>query len=290
MRMLNWMKLALTLSGYAVSAGAWSFTVDGQPQTCGGPLNISWSGGSPPYTFSFLHPPEVSQSRPPTQFWGAFNWVSGVVVNYTFQQAYPNGFAMDITNASYTPMVIVGSDSTGFGTGGTSQAFEVLAPPQPLPAGCSVSPQNSTMGVGFLNTIYTNISQCHAMNITLDGYDGYNLGYINVDTIVPNGDSYRTVINDSATDGVLIWPLTASVGSNVSFAVSNSHGPLFITPLVNVTAENASCPAEEGTTTSISSAIQPTQTQSMSGTDRGMSVTTLRSMMAVVVFIAFIFV
>ncbi|KZT50194.1 hypothetical protein CALCODRAFT_488893 [Calocera cornea HHB12733] len=150
--------------------------------------------------------------------------LSKETITYTFQQAYPGGIIRDITNASYTPMVIVGSDASGFGTRGTRETFDVLDPSQPLPANCHIYPQNFTTGLEDVTHIYIKISECNTMNVNVSRYNTTNAGLINVDTIVPSGDSYRTVINASETDGKLTWPLTAKAGMNVKYDLSSRYG------------------------------------------------------------------
>jgi len=95
-------------------------------------------------------------------------------------------------------------------------------------------------------------------------------GLVNVDTIVPLGQSYRTVVNTStsAQRGLLSWPVTISAGTNVSFVGSNSQQLLFVTPLVTVQSSSKSCGAE-GTQSAATALPTPSDRLSSIAADRG---------------------
>ncbi|KZO99107.1 hypothetical protein CALVIDRAFT_534644, partial [Calocera viscosa TUFC12733] len=235
----------LLVVSYGLSALAWSFSVERQPETCIG-INLGWSGGTPPYTFTFLHPPNVA----PSNISNLTSWMTGIALSFGEEQAWPvssGGIGFGTNYFGFTPMVIVASDATGFGSGGTSEAFIVQPETPPLLPGCSTYPNNTIEYLSYLEAFDTNPTTCGNVTARVN-VTALASSMIYVDTIVPLGQSYRTVLNASASNGLLSWPLTVSAGTNVSFVFSTTEvpgfdGKQFVTPLMLVQPGNTSCQA-----------------------------------------------
>ncbi|KZT54956.1 hypothetical protein CALCODRAFT_499141 [Calocera cornea HHB12733] len=231
----------LLLASYAVSAHAWSFSIERQPETCIG-IIISWSDGVPPWTFTFLHPPAASSDMT-----NLSTWSTGASVTYTEQKAYPasvGGMGMGISQAEFTPLIVVGSDGTGFGSGGTSQVIEVLPEQAPFLPGCATTPPNNATFPSYLKSFdFSSVTTCGTVTAT---HNGSLSGTINVDTIVPLGQSFRTTLNASASN-MLTWYLPTTAGTNVSFAFSTPGAvfgaSLVVTPLMTVQQGVGNCGA-----------------------------------------------
>jgi len=225
---------------YGLAVRSWSFTIEEQPETCIG-VNLAFSGGTPPYTITFLHVPDVS----PGEVGNLSSWASGAAQPFIFHQTYPasaGGVGVP-SSVGFTPLVIVGSDATGFGTGGTSQTVVVEAMAPPLLPGCSIYPTNNTAYLSYLQSFSTSITECGDVTAKLNA--SLPAGVL-VDTIVPLGQSYRTVVNVTATNGTISWPVTVTAGTNVSFAFTdprNLEEAMFVTPLITVQPGNTTCQA-----------------------------------------------
>ncbi|KZO99113.1 hypothetical protein CALVIDRAFT_403123 [Calocera viscosa TUFC12733] len=235
----------LLLASYGPPAFAWSFSVEIDPEaTCMG-VNLGWSGGTPPYTFTFIHPPNVA----PSNISDLTSWVTGMAGSAVEQQAHPVSSGGQVfgwgRGWDFAPLVIVASDASGFGSGGTSEAF--TAQPETTLPGCAMDPNNNTTYLTYLEAFDTNFTTCSAVTARVN-VTALASSMIYVDTIVPLGQSYRTVLNASASNGLLSWPVTVTAGTNVSFVFSTSNVPgfddkQFVTPLMMVQPGNTSCQA-----------------------------------------------
>ncbi|KZT54953.1 hypothetical protein CALCODRAFT_499136 [Calocera cornea HHB12733] len=224
----------LLLALFAVAAHAWSFTIARQPETCTSVL-ISWSDGVPPFTFTFLHPPDISSDVATN----ISDWSTGASEAYTFNQTMPLGADIIISSIEFRPLIVVGSDSTGFGSGGTSQVFDVLSLP-----GCALTPARNASDPSLLQSFaFSSVIACGTVTAT---HNGSLSGPINVDTIVPLGQSHRTTLNASVSN-TLSWSLPVSAGTDVFFAFSKPDDPtgksLVVTPFMAVSQGNGSCGA-----------------------------------------------
>ncbi|KZO99116.1 hypothetical protein CALVIDRAFT_561520 [Calocera viscosa TUFC12733] len=241
----------LLVAFYALGAHAWSFSIQQQPETCTA-VTLSWSGGVPPYTITFLHPSNALAS-----FDNISSWSDGASAIYNLDGDGGAGFGM--SQAGFTPLIIIGSDATGFGSGGTSQVLSVVPSPTVDEIPCPVMASNTSY-LTYLQafTPFYEITQCGTVTAT---HNGSLAGIVYVDTIVPLGQSFRTVLNASASTE-LSWQLPVSAGTNLAFAFSLPGGAdydqsLFITPLMTVQPGNDTCQAE-GTLSSAMAMALPT--------------------------------
>jgi len=244
---------------FVSTALGWPLSIGVRPDDCA--IVYAMSGGTPPYTITFLHTPDLPQNAAANlSLWGS----AGAGISLDFSGASPSGFTSS-PDVMYTPMVVVGSDATGFGTGGTSEAFTVQIPSYP---NCSMQPPtNNTDYLSFVQSFSTNIIECGNVTAQLNAsFPGGNPDGMYVDTIVPLGQSYRTFVNTLATNGTVSWPVTVSAGTNILFAFSvalpGTGGPFFVTPLLTVQRGNASCQTT-GTISGTLTAL-PTETQAPS--------------------------
>lgn len=272
----------------------WGFTAQ-LSNACLG-VDVSWSGGTPPYTFTLISTPNVTTSN----FNNISSWASGVGITYVLDQAYPastGGANLCITTGDTNPLVVVGSDAAGFGSGGTSEVFsEVSDLPQRTPPSTRNSTRNDTGYLSFLQQFSTNVTACGTVTAQINAsftnapsnVNGSLAHMVYIDTIVPLGQSYRTSFNTSATNVTTIsWPITVSAGTTVAFAlgVPTTDQNLwdevqFVTPLVTVQPGNTSCQAS-GTLSSPPSAM-PTSPQSTSAATRRVLGSSLPVVMTVV--------
>jgi len=263
--------LYLALNTFA--ARGWSFSVELQTSQCTG-VTVDWEGGSPPYYFTFLHTATVSSSN----ISNPSAWTSGG--GLTWDLAHNSTVFLD--DGYRTPLVIVGSDATGFGSGGTSQVSTSL------PEGstdCLNIPSGQSNNVSYLQSMSTEMTACGTVIAQLNPSSSPQVDW--VDTIVPLGSSYRTYTNMSTTNGTtLAWPMNVNAGVNVSFAFhAGDLGYVMVTPFFEVQPGNTSCQASGTSSSAPTVSTSTSNAQVMkTGWEGGAGLSTMLAAMAAVCF------
>ncbi|KZT54954.1 hypothetical protein CALCODRAFT_499138 [Calocera cornea HHB12733] len=174
---------------------------------------------------------------------------------------------MGISQDEFTPLIVVGSDGTGFGSGGTSQEITVLPEQVPVLPGCPTTPANNATFPSYLKSLgFSSVTACGTATAT---HNGSLSGTINVDTIVPLGQSFRTTLNASASN-TLSWNLPVGAGTEVFFSFSTpnellSASSLIITPLMTVQQGNRGCGASGTLSAATALPTGPISTSGVSG-------------------------
>jgi len=247
--------LALVLFGLPSTWG-WKFSLSTTPAQCT-PFSISFSGGVPPYQFTILRLASLDGSLPMDQ-WGNG---SAIVMNFT---ASPAEWG-DLPWRADDPIVVVGSDATGFGTGGTSDVLTIGDNPASDSDSCI---QESTNSSYVDNVISWNgaVAQCGVMSAVFTGVQNP----VSVAVVVPGGVDGESYVNDtsalgavnvSATGIELAWYMTVSAGDQAAFFAFDSNGPLFVSTLFTVQPGPLACLDYLISTTEWSSATETSSSE-----------------------------
>ncbi|KZT54958.1 hypothetical protein CALCODRAFT_499142 [Calocera cornea HHB12733] len=230
--------LALPLL-WAAHALAWSFDVQTYPTQCA-PLQLNVTGGTAPYVFTFYRLAGID-----TPFSA---WANGSVWNTTLPSSDVAGEIDDfiLPWTAGTEMVIVGSDATGFATGGTTPVYSVAASSS-NETGCLIAQSANTTYLSRVPAWSEPPTECGIMEAI---FYGVTLP-ATVSVIVPGGDSFYTDTGSlqyptppSGQDGWGVehtWWMNLTEGTNVVFQVSDANGPIFTSALVSVAAGNDTC-------------------------------------------------
>lgn len=204
--------LALCLAVYPKIASGFSFTIDNNPQQCQN-LSISITGsGQPPYTaviFPFGPTPLPNNTEVRKILDLQF---SGNSTSLEFQLAYP-------ANSQF---VVTVSDSTGFGTGGTSAAVQVLS------SSTSTCFGNTQVVPAFdFSTVPANqLVQCSPMRIWWDPTQSQ--GNVQFFSIIPGGQSFQISEGNLTTvpdEGLgFNWTVPVRIGTTVLLVGGDSRG------------------------------------------------------------------
>ncbi|EJU01461.1 hypothetical protein DACRYDRAFT_22591 [Dacryopinax primogenitus] len=134
---------------------------------------------------------------------------------------------------------MVGSDSTGFASGGTSDVYIV----QPSPSNDNSCVQSSTNS-SYLVTVpqWTDPPiQCGQM---LSAFQSIQWPP-QIKVIIPGGESSVVespqVNSTDTTAALLFWNMTVPAGTNVVYVVEDANGPLFVSGLRTVQAGSSAC-------------------------------------------------
>jgi len=222
---LLWPLAALPL---ALAQATWNFTLTSTPTECE-PISLTYSGGVAPHTFTFYNLSGTGGNLS--------DWYHGGLVELspdgasTGENGIQAGYEIVLPFGENSSIVVVGSDATGFATGGTSIMYSVL----PSPSG------NNTCGLGFPDINYlTNVrgftnppQECGPM-----GGLFYDVAFpIIIDVVIPGGESFlidstplnSTWANDSTTPGnvyLLAWTMPVPVGTQLFYSISDADGHL----------------------------------------------------------------
>jgi len=225
-------------------ANGWSFAIPQLPSECT-PFNISFSGGVPPYEFTFLRLASLDATLPFAE------WGNGTALSMNATSS-PAEWLLPWRAGDF--FLVVGSDATGFGTGGTSQVISMSASSTADSGACLEDSTNST----YLDHVLSwsgGVSQCAYMTTMLTGVQSpVSVAVIVVGGIAGEsfrGDNSALVAVNSSTDaaGVLLaWYMNVAAGDDVAFYVEDANGPLFVSPLMTVQPGSLAC--LDGTVTS----------------------------------------
>ncbi|KZO99106.1 hypothetical protein CALVIDRAFT_534642 [Calocera viscosa TUFC12733] len=256
-------------------AHSWNFTIDTPPSECE-PFSLSFAGGEAPYQFTFLRLPSLNSSVS-VDGWGAGH---ALVMNETASPA-----SITLPWAAGDPFVLIGSDATGFGTGGTTPVLGMAASQLPADSGenCLEDSTNNTY-VDHIVAWNGGAVQCGLMSMVLTGVQSP----LSLAVVIPGGPSTRyddpNPSNTSTPEGMgilIAWYLTVPAGDDVFFFAEDGNGPLFVSTLMTVGAGSGTCfndpestsvltnpggPLETATT---GSAATPTDVPVGSGSDSG---------------------
>ncbi|EJU01462.1 hypothetical protein DACRYDRAFT_108012 [Dacryopinax primogenitus] len=218
-------------------AWAWTFTPSSSPTECS-LFSISFEGGEAPFQFTFLRPASLDPSLPVDQ-WGP-GWA--LVFNATSSPA-----EWILPWHVGDPILIVGSDATGFGTGGTSSLLTVSANSSSSMTSCLTNSANSSYAqhvtqwngqvseCGLMSTVLTDVQDPINLAIVIAG--GYSFIYNNETVLGPSDAS----TNANGEDVELLWYMSALAGENVTFFGKDADGPLFVSPLMTIQPGNSDC-------------------------------------------------
>ncbi|EJU01464.1 hypothetical protein DACRYDRAFT_22593 [Dacryopinax primogenitus] len=233
--------IALLLLGCAAPALGWSWEADTYPTQCA-PLEINiTSPGVPPYDFTFYRLAGYDLPFP--------QWGNGSVWNFTLPLSdVPGQVLADyiLPWAAGSPLLIVGSDATGFASGGTSQVF-TIAQSTGNETSCLFGQENNTTYLTTVPAWTEPVTQCGNMTIVLD-----NVALpVTIEVLVPGGDSFVTSTGNlqypttsPGNEGWAVmhtWMMNLTQGTNVAFQVSDANGPIFTSALVSVQNGNDTC-------------------------------------------------
>jgi len=224
--------LPLALLALIPSTFGWSFTLSSYPTQCQ-PLTWTWSGGTAPHNFSL-----IALSGINTTF---SSWTSGTVAEIAAEEVCGanNLCGIEFQWPAGTPLVIVGSDAEGFGTGGTSDVYTVQSSSD---AACVQSVSNSSYYV-TVPAWSDPPAQCAQM---LSGFHGIAWPP-EIKVIIPGGESSvveSPQIESNTTAAVLFWNMTVPQGTNVAYVVEDANGPLFVSALRTVGPGSSACIAD----------------------------------------------
>jgi len=243
MSALTLLALAL-LAGSPPAAHAWSFDVLSPPTQCT-TFNLNYSGGVEPYSFSFFH---LAGWNGDFTTWGTGDTIVEAL------DADPAQVLLPFRAGS--PLVIVGSDANGFGTGGTSEIY-TIADNNGGDTSCIVDTNNDTY-LELVPAWSEPVQQCGTMTAIFYGV----VLPVTIDTIIPSGQSFETdtgtlqyppIPNGTAPHGwgvIHTWSVpNITEGSTVAFMVSDATGPIFTSGVLYVEAGNSSCLTNSTSTT-----------------------------------------
>ncbi|KZT54488.1 hypothetical protein CALCODRAFT_499830 [Calocera cornea HHB12733] len=219
--------LALALAARQVHS--WTFAHSpAVPRQCT-PITITPSGGSPPYQFSILR---VAGNVPdlPVAQWGNG---SAIVANTT------STYTTTLPWAQQDIIVIIGSDSTGFASGGTTAILPVQ-PSSNNDASCLAETTNTTFNSHIVSW-EGSTAMCGQMNAVINNV----ANPYSVAIVVPGGQTYKEVSSSQASSQAgtsLSWTITVPQFDPVVFFAADQNGPLFVSPLIWVdSSDNGSC-------------------------------------------------
>ncbi|KZT50192.1 hypothetical protein CALCODRAFT_488891 [Calocera cornea HHB12733] len=212
-----------------VPAWGWSFTLENYPTQCTA-LTWSWSGGTAPHSFSLIALSGINASFS--------SWTTGTVAEIAADQACgtDDTCSIEFQWPAGTPVVIVGSDAEGFGTGGTSDVYTV----QPSSVDSCVSSTTNSSYYATVPAWSDPPAQCMQM---LSGFHGIAWPP-EIKVIIPGGESSvveSPQIQDNTTAALLFWNMTVPAGTNVAYVVEDANGPLFVSSLRTVGAGSSAC-------------------------------------------------
>ncbi|KZT54955.1 hypothetical protein CALCODRAFT_499139 [Calocera cornea HHB12733] len=254
---------ALSAVLLAPAASAWSFTLPSTPVQCQ-TLPITITGGTSPYTFTFLQFPSTDGTVSiPSIGSNASSWGVGRSYSTTLDLPNPIGANDSVTESGYmifpagSRLVVVGSDAGGFGSGGTSGVLVVGGSGT---GGClQASLANETAALQAYQYFPTSVSQCELQSAWYSIAIPYQFGRITVDTVVPLGSSYRTFGGNATGNASLAdwyrnvnWQVDVTAGTEVAFVLGTEvGGPVLVSQLMTVQAGNFTCEAMGAISTSI---------------------------------------
>ncbi|KZT50193.1 hypothetical protein CALCODRAFT_522078 [Calocera cornea HHB12733] len=227
---------ALTLLSLAVglpTAHSWTLSLPSPPAACE-PFQLTFSGGVAPYQFTFLRLPSQNASLPLDQ-WGAGH---AIIVNETTSPA-----SVTLPWAANDPFVVIGSDATGFATGGTTpvmnmQSSDLAADSN---ASCLQDSTNNTYVQHVQSLTTGGMQMCERMSGVFTDVKSP----VSVSLVVPDGSSmrYSSASVSQATTVDFSWYLTVPADNHMFFFVEDGNGPLFVSTLYSVvTGASTSCP------------------------------------------------
>jgi len=222
---LPWLLAALPL---ALGQASWNFTLSSTPTQCE-LLTVTYSGGVPPHTFTFYN------LSAPGGNWT--DWYDGGAATLspdgtsTGENGTQTGSDIVLPFGENSSVVVVGSDATGFATGGTSIVYTVLPSPS----------DNSTCVVSHSNLNYLTNLVAFTNPPVECGVNGglfYDVAFpVVVDVVIPGGESFlidtsplnSTWTNDSTTPGdvyLLAWAMEVPAGTELFYSISDAQGHL----------------------------------------------------------------
>ncbi|KZO99117.1 hypothetical protein CALVIDRAFT_561522 [Calocera viscosa TUFC12733] len=195
---------------------SWIFTIVTPPSECE-PFSPSFAGGEAPNQFTFLRLLSINSSVS-VDGWGAGH---ALVMNEMTSPA-----SIILPWAAGGPFVLVGSDATGFGTGGTMPVLGMGASQLPADSG----------------------ENCLEDSSNKDLRGPYCRNRPSLLVVVPGGSSIRydnhSPSNTSAPLGMgilIAWYLTVPAGDDVFLFAEDGNSPLFVSTLMTVGAGSGTC-------------------------------------------------
>ncbi|QRV99916.1 HlyIII domain-containing protein [Ceratobasidium sp. AG-Ba] len=192
--------LFLALISLFAPSNAFTFSFSSQPSQCQS-LTAQWSGGQGPYRL-FLIP--VGHVNPEIR----------TIVNMEIP-ANQSSSSLTLQFPENSQFVAVMSDSTGFGTGGTSTIYTVgSGPTECLPS----SPSKADFYMYFANKVP---SQCGSFGITWDG----GVSDIHIYGVIPGGQSFD--LGAPTTGTGFDWTANVRQGTQMLFlavGANNANG------------------------------------------------------------------
>lgn len=214
-----------------------NFTLSSYPTQCGS-LTLSWEGGNAPHTFTFLSLAGIETNY--TQ------WTSGGRWDFTPDQDGQLESEVILPFAEGAPMVVIGSDASGWATGGTSALYTVQASPT----------EDTSCVVTYDSTEYLTLvpgwsdppQQCEVMESIF-----YEVSLpVEIQVVIPGGDSFvivspanNTINSTDEFNTVemyqLYWGMPVTEQTEIAYLVSDADGDLFISGLLTIGSGSEAC-------------------------------------------------
>jgi hypothetical protein len=176
-------------------ARAFSFT-SGKPTQCD-PISISWTGGTAPY-WLLLTP--------------VFGTPRNISIPATALSNGKGSYSTQLPFSKDQKILLTMSDSTGFGTGGSS---DVLVVGPSLGGSCNTTDP----GVAYPFELNTALQQCRPF--TISGYDGA-VQPVTIMGVIPAGNSF--VLNPPVGPTTFDWDVNVASDTSIVFIMTDAQG------------------------------------------------------------------
>ncbi|KAK4686697.1 hypothetical protein P7C73_g3422, partial [Tremellales sp. Uapishka_1] len=229
-----------------VSVAGFSFTTS-TPSQCGD-FTVTWTGGTAPYQLIMI--PTITVT-------------SGVIVNMTIPTNATGSYTFTLDEPSGLEFIAAMSDSTGFGTGGTTSVLTVGS-------SSDTSCLNTNLLYDFFFSVdpTSNPAQCSSQAITWENNVTLPVGAYG---FIPSGSAFSIPIQQSTSDITYDWTVDIASGTQylILMADDGTYKTGGSTSLMTVQSGSTSCmnsssPHSGAATTSSSSSASASSTPSSS--------------------------
>ncbi|RDX47752.1 hypothetical protein OH76DRAFT_1557557 [Lentinus brumalis] len=260
MRMLHY-GLLVSIS-YLLQACAANFTFTSQSEaTECNDFQVSWTGGTPPFQLTIVQ---------------VFGGTTNLNIPDIFYTNNDGSFTTPVELRAGKEMVVIMSDSTGFGSGGVSPVIKVGNADKTKPQACADG-NPADFENDFIFTTNETISQCK--EFTFENYDG-STQPVQITGVIPDGSIF--VLNPANGSKTFSWIPNVAGGTQLFFYMVDSLGQQGGTTGVMTVEQSgdsscldSSSPASTGNPSSLVTATS-TSTSTQTGTISASSSTSHR--------------